>query len=129
VKLRYRFGLRRLFVLIALVCISLWAIPAATDWYYWRRVRAIVIDTMADLAMPSTEPSVFLGVANQSEYYLSNHEIKWDSSLGAMTDRSSNRRIDAVFVAWPGKAGIWADSPDEVVHLLRLESQTNQATD
>jgi hypothetical protein len=95
------------------------------DWYYWHRVRTIVIDTMTDLAGLQREPSVFLGWAKQNEYYLSNHEIKWDASLGAMTDLSATRRNDAVFVIFPGKAGLWANSPDEVVQVLRQASATH----
>jgi hypothetical protein len=123
--MRFRFGLRTLAVLVTVACIAFWAVPAAMDWYYWHRVRAIIIDTMTDLAGPAGNPSVYLGFARQNEYYLSNHELKWDSSVGAMTDLSATRRSDAVFVILPKKAGLWVNSSDEVVRLLKQASATN----
>ncbi len=84
---------------------------------------------MAELAVRPGEPSVFLGVAKQNEYYLANHEIQWDSALGAMTELSATRRNDAVFVTWPRKIGRWAKSPDEVVEMLRRETTIGRTTD
>jgi hypothetical protein len=116
---RIRFSLRSLAILIAAVCIALWAIPSAIDWYYWHQVRATIVDAMADLATRYKEPSVFLGVAKNNEYYLANHEIKWDPAQNAMIDLTDVRHNDAVFVTWPRKVGQWANSPNEVVDLLK----------
>src|SRR6476620_116388 len=112
-NMRFRFGLRTLALLIAMICIALWAVPVITEWYYWHKLREIVADNMADLATRPGEPSVFLGVVRDSEYYLSNHEIKWDPAVNAMFDLVSNRRNDAVFVTLPRKPGRWASTPDE----------------
>jgi hypothetical protein len=116
---RFRFSLKSLAIIIAVVGIALWAVPAAMEWYYWHEVRATVVDTMEDLATRHEEPSVFLGVVKNNEYYLANHEIKWDPSQNAMVDLTDARRSDAIFVTWPRKTGQWVNSSDEVVQLLR----------
>ena len=126
--MKIRFGLRSLALLIAVVCVALWAVPVAMDWYYWHKLREIIANNMDDLAKPG-EPSIFLGVVKDSEYYLSNHEIRWDPAANAMTELVSNRRNDAVFVTFPRKAGRWASTPDEVIQMLKGESSPNKSND
>jgi hypothetical protein len=116
---RIRFSLRSLTIIVAIVCVAFWAIPTVINWYYWHQIRATVIEAMADLAIRHIEPSVFLGVAKNKEYYLANHEIKWEPSRNAMVDLTDVRRADAVFVTWPRKVGQWASSPKDVVDLLK----------
>jgi hypothetical protein len=106
-------------LVVTLVCIALWAVPAATEWIKWRMIRAVVIDTMTDIAASPGKPAIYYGVAWHSEYCLANVEVQWDPLSGSGTQTSSTPRSDAVFVEMPGKVHAWAHSPDEVVQLLR----------
>ena len=132
--MKLRFGRRKIVTVVAMVAIAMCAAPAALNWCYWRGVQWVVSNTMADLAVTAestvqpAEPSVFAGFISQNEYYLSNHEIKWDASLNGMTESNPNRRRDAVFVSFPSKAGSWANSSDEIVQLLKRESSLVQST-
>ncbi len=117
--MRFRFSLRSLTVLVAAVCFALWAIPRAMDWYYWHEVRVTIVDAMTDLATRHKEPSVFLGAVKGNEYYLANHEIKWDASQNAMVDSIDVHRNDAVFVTWPRRTGRWVSSLNEVMELIK----------
>jgi hypothetical protein len=117
--MKFRFGLRTFAILIAVICIALWAVPAAMEWYKWRLIRAVVIDTMNQIAATPDKTVVYTGVAWHSRYCLANVEIKWDRLTDSGTLLSSSPRSDAVFVEIPGKVHTWAHSPDEVMQLLR----------
>jgi hypothetical protein len=117
--MRFRFGLRSFAIFVATICIALWAVPAAFEWYKWRLVRAVVIDTMNQIAASPGKPAVYTGVAWNSQYCLANVEIKWDSLTDSGKQLSSTPRTDAVFVEIPGKVHTWAHSPNEVMQLLR----------
>jgi hypothetical protein len=106
-------------LLVALVGVALWAIPAATEWIKWRMIRAVVVDTMAKIADSPEKPAVYYGVAWRSEYCLANVEVKWDPLTGSGSQTTSTPRSDAVFVEMPGKVHTWARSLDEVMQLLR----------
>jgi hypothetical protein len=117
--IKFRFGLRSLAVLVTTVCIALWAVPAGLEWYKWRLIRAVVIDTMDQIAASPGKPAMYMGVAWHSQYCLANVEVKWDSISQSGTLVSTTPRNDAVFVEMPGKVHTWAHSPDEVMELLR----------
>jgi hypothetical protein len=119
--MRFRIGMRSLLLLMAAACVALWAIPAAMDWYHWRTVRAWVSDCVADLASSQSEPKIILGVVEQSEYCLSNLEVKWDSTTGSPMPVSFTPRRDAVYVEMPDKTGKWVSSTSEVVRFLRQD--------
>jgi hypothetical protein len=106
-------------LLVTLVGVALWAIPVATEWVKWRMLRAVVIDTLANIAASPGKPAIYYGVAWRSEYCLANVEVKWDPMTGSGTQTSFTPRSDAVFVEIPGKVHTWARSPDEVMQLLR----------
>jgi hypothetical protein len=117
---RFRFGLRTLAVLVALVCIALWAVPAAMEWYKWRHVRAVVTDTMNEIAASPGKFDCYKGFVWHTPYYvLANVEIKWDPLTDSGTQMTSIPRSDAIFVEMPGKVHTWAQSPSEVVQLIR----------
>ena len=117
--MRFRFGLRTLAVLVATVCIALWAVPVALEWCKWRLVRGVVIDTMNDIAASPGKPAVYMGVAWHSTYVLANVEIDWNLSTNSGNPITSNPRSDAIFVEMPGKVHRWAQSPNEVMQLIR----------
>jgi hypothetical protein len=118
--MRIRFGLRTLLVFVSLVCVALWAIPAAIEWCKWRMVRAVVIDTMTAIAAsPPGKPAVYSGVAWHRQYCLANVEVQWDPVTDSGNLISSIPRSDAVFVEVPGRVHTWARSADEVMQLLR----------
>jgi hypothetical protein len=117
--MRFRFGLRSLAVLVTTVCIALWAVPAAIEWYEWRLIRAVVVDTMAQVAASPHKPTMYTGFARHSQYCLANVEVEWNSlsSSGALI--TEKPRSDAIFVEMPGKVRAWVHSPDEAMRLLR----------
>jgi hypothetical protein len=102
-----------------MICIALWAVPTAMEWYKWRRIRSVVIDTMNEIAASPDKPAVYTGVAWHSTYCLANVEIKWDPLTDSGIQISSTPRSDAVFVELPDKVHTWANSPNEVMQLLR----------
>ena len=117
--MRIRFGLRTLLVFVTLVCIALWAIPIATEWCKWRMVRAVVVDTMAQIAASPGKPAIYSGFAWRRQYCLANVEVQWDPLSDSGNQISSIPRNDAVFVEVPGRVHTWARSADDVVQLLR----------
>jgi hypothetical protein len=117
--MKIRFGLRTLALMIALVCIALWLVPAAVEWGKWRLIRAVVVDTMDAIAASPEKPAVYMGMAWDSQYCLANVEVKWDPMTGTGSQVSSTPRNDAVFVEMPGKVHTWVQSPNEVMRLLR----------
>ena len=117
--MRFRFGLQTFAIFVAVICVALWAVPAAMEWYKWRLIRGVVIDTMSQIAASPGKPAMYMGVAWRSEYCLANVEVKWDSLTQSGALVSSTPRTDAVFVEIPGKVHTWAQTPDEVVQLLR----------
>jgi hypothetical protein len=116
---RFRFTLRTLLLLTGIIAFALWAVPASIEWYKWRLIRAVVIDTMDQIAASPGKPSIYMGVAWHSVYCLANVEVKWDLSTNSGTQVSSTPRNDAVFVEMPGKVHQWAHTPDEVMQLIR----------
>jgi hypothetical protein len=108
-----------LLVFVSLVCVALWAFPAATQWCKWRMVRAVVVDTMAEIAASPGKPAVYAGVAGRRQYCLANVEVQWDPVTDSGNLVSSIPRSDAVFVEVPGRVHTWARSADEVMQLLR----------
>jgi hypothetical protein len=117
--MRIRFGLRTLLLFVTLVCIALWAVPVAIEWCKWRLVRAVVVDTMADIAASPGKPAVYMGVAWRRTYCLANVEVQWDPLTNSGNLVSFAPRSDAVFVEVPGKVHTWVHSADEVMQLLR----------
>ena len=117
--MRFRFGLRTVAVLVAVICIALWSIPAFMEWGKWRLVRGVVYDTLDKIAASPEKPTVYTGVGWHSQYCLSNVEIKWDLKTNSGTLISSIPRSDAVFVEIPSKVHTWAHSPTEVMQLIR----------
>jgi hypothetical protein len=117
--MRFRFGLRSLAVIVAAICIALWAVPATWDWCKWQLLRAVVVDTISQIAASPDKPAVYYGVAWHSEYCLANVEVKWDTSTGTAIPLSSTPRSGAIFVDMPGKVHTWANSSNEVMRLLR----------
>ena len=116
---RFRFGLRSLAVLVAVVCIALWAVPVALEWGKWRLLRKVVDDTLSEIAASPDKPAIYMGVAWHSTYVLANVEIDWDLSTNSGHPITSSRRSDAIFVEMPGKVHRWAHSPGEVMQLIR----------
>lgn len=121
--------MRTLLVLVALVCVAFWAIPAALDWAKWQYLEVSITQNMADIAASTGAPSVYLGVVRKNEFYLSNHEITWDASRRAMIDQLTRRRRDAVFVILPGSPGAWVNTPDEVIQFLKRETTQDRSTE
>ena len=118
--MRFRFGLLSLAVLVAVVCVALWAVPVATEWYKWRHVQSVVIDTIDQIAASPGKPAVFKGFTWRTTYFvLANVEVKWDPLTDSGTPITSTPRSDAIFVEMPGKVHTWAKSPSEVMQLIR----------
>jgi hypothetical protein len=74
---------------------------------------------MSEIAASPGKPKIYMGVAWHSKYCLANIEVKWDPLTDTGTQISSTPRSDAVFVEMPGKVHTWANSPSEVLQLLR----------
>jgi hypothetical protein len=117
--MRIRFRLRTLLLCVTLICVALWAIPVAIEWCQWRMIRAVVIDTMAEIAASPGRPAIYVGVAGHRQYCLANVEVQWDPLTESGTQTSSTPRSDAVFVEIPGKVHTWARSSNDVMQLLR----------
>jgi hypothetical protein len=117
--MRFRFGLRTVALLVAVVCIALWSIPVVMEWYKWRLIRGVVNDTIDKIAASPGKPTIYTGVAWHSQYCLANVEVKWDPVTDSGTQMSSIPRNDAVFVEMPSKVHTWAHSSNEVMQLLR----------
>ena len=116
---KFRFSLRVTAIFVALVCIALWAIPAAIEWGKWRLVRGVVVDTVNQIAASPNKPSVYMGRAWHSVYVLANVELDWNLSTNSGTPPKTMPRGDGIFVEMPGKVHTWVHSPDEVMRLLR----------
>jgi hypothetical protein len=125
--MRFRFGLRTLAALVTVACIALWAVPAAKRWTEWRLIRASVTDTMSRIAASPGKPAIYAGFAIKDHYCLANVEVKWDVLTDSGTQLSFTPRSDAVFVEVPDKVHSWAQSPDEVIQLLRQAEATKQS--
>jgi hypothetical protein len=106
-------------VIVAIVCIALWAVPAVMEWFKWRALRAVVDDTMSQIAASPGKPAVYVGTAWHSKYCLANVEIKWDPLTDSGTQMSTTPRNGEVFVEVPGKVHTWTRSLNEVMQLLR----------
>jgi hypothetical protein len=116
---KFRFGLRSLAVLVAVVCVALWAVPIAIEWSKWQLIRRVVEDTISQIKASPGKPAVYMGVAWHSTYVLANVEMDWDLTTNSGTPPLSPPRSDAIFVEMPGKVHTWAHSPDEVLQLLK----------
>ena len=95
--MRFRFGLRTVALLVAVICIALWSIPVVMEWYKWRLIRGVVDDTLDKVAASPGKPTVYTGVVWHSQYCLANVEVKWDPVTDSGTHMSSIPRNDAVF--------------------------------
>jgi|1186.fasta_scaffold435594_2 hypothetical protein len=115
---RFRFGLRSLALLVAVVCVALWAVPAALEWGKWRLLQKVVNDTISEIAASPEKPTIYMGVAWHSTYVLANVEIKWNLSTNSGSPITSKPRSGAIFVEMPGKVHTWAQ-PSEVMQLIR----------
>jgi hypothetical protein len=71
-------------------------------------VRAVVLNTMAEIAASPGKPAVYSGVAWQRQYCLANVEVQWDPMSDSGNLISSSPRSDAVFVEVPGRVHTWA---------------------
>jgi hypothetical protein len=118
----FRFGLRSLAALVTMCCVALWAIPTSIQWYEWRHIRLAVNETVAELAAVHDNLQIVM-LGHLQPFCLSDHDIEWKSDTESPVSRSFSIRTDAVFVVSPGKPGIWAHSPHEVVRLLKQEFQ------
>jgi hypothetical protein len=116
---RFRFGLRSLAVVVAVVCVALWAVPVAIEWTKWRLLQTVVNDTISAIAASPEKPAIYMGVAWHSTYVLANVEIKWNLSTNSGAPITSTPRSGAIFVEMPGKVHTWVKSPNEVMQLLR----------
>src|SRR5262245_45034150 len=113
--MRFRFGLRSLAIVVAVVCVALWAVPVALEWCKWRLVRGVVDSTINDIAASPDKPAIYMGVAWHSTYVLANVEINWNLSTNSGSPITSSPRSDAIFVEMPGKVHRWVQSPNEVM--------------
>ena len=104
---------------VAVVCIALWAVPATMEWFKWRVLRAVVDDTMSQIAASPGKPAVYAGVAWHSKYCLANVEVKWNPVTDSGKLITSTPRSDEVFVEVPGKVHVWVHSLGEIMQLLR----------
>jgi hypothetical protein len=97
----------------------MWLIPVAIEWGKWRLLRAVVNDTIDQIAASPDKPTSYMGWAWHSTYVLANFETDWDPVTNSGTPPKSKPRSDAIFVEMPGKVHTWAHSPDEVMQLIR----------
>jgi hypothetical protein len=126
--MRVRFGLRTLAVLVAVLCVALWAIPVIKEWAQWQLIRSSVLDTMSKIAASPDKPAVFAGLAIKNQYCLANVEIKWDTVTDSGNQVTFTPRRDAVFVEVPDKVHGWVRSADEVIELLQRAERPTQST-
>lgn len=111
------FVVRFVIWIAVIVVAAIWVVPAITEWYAWREVKSWVDQSTAQLQASTEDFETFKCEVGNSTYIIANHQVEWShDGKSAITPDNAEIRSDAFYVLPPGK---WANTPDEIIKLLR----------